>query len=213
MSTFTHESMTNHHGSGLLAQLSETFHVWRKRQRRRGANWPNGPTATCMMSAFPGATSFTRPKSRFGGHNRRTRPATVDPVLRPVTLESKRRRTIANGSHFGGSCALASPRWGTPATVFSEPAGACHDRASSRRSPATFRYSAAAQRQVADGALRRAARCGGVAGLLPVALGRLSLQSLPRRHERVAANRARSLHPCRRGRPLQRDRDHDDRRF
>jgi uncharacterized protein YjiS (DUF1127 family) len=35
MSTFTHESMTNHHGSGLFAQLSETFHIWRQRQRDR----------------------------------------------------------------------------------------------------------------------------------------------------------------------------------
>ena len=35
MSTCTHESMTNHHGSGLLVQLSETLHVWRKRQRQR----------------------------------------------------------------------------------------------------------------------------------------------------------------------------------
>jgi uncharacterized protein YjiS (DUF1127 family) len=35
MSTFTHESMINHHGQGLLAQLSETFHIWRKRQRDR----------------------------------------------------------------------------------------------------------------------------------------------------------------------------------
>jgi uncharacterized protein YjiS (DUF1127 family) len=35
MSTFTHESMTNHHGSGILAQLSETFHVWRERRRQR----------------------------------------------------------------------------------------------------------------------------------------------------------------------------------
>src|SRR6202158_2496966 len=32
-----------------------------------GANWRNGPTATCTMSAFPEATSSTRPKSRFGG--------------------------------------------------------------------------------------------------------------------------------------------------
>jgi uncharacterized protein YjiS (DUF1127 family) len=35
MSTFSHESMINHHGSGFLAQLSETFHVWRDRQRQR----------------------------------------------------------------------------------------------------------------------------------------------------------------------------------
>ena len=33
--------MTNHHGSGLLAQLSETLHVWRnrRRQRRELAQW------------------------------------------------------------------------------------------------------------------------------------------------------------------------------
>jgi uncharacterized protein YjiS (DUF1127 family) len=35
MSSFTHESMINHHGSGLFAQLSETFHVWRERQVAR----------------------------------------------------------------------------------------------------------------------------------------------------------------------------------
>jgi uncharacterized protein YjiS (DUF1127 family) len=35
MSIFSHESMINHHGSGFLAQLSETFHVWRDRQRQR----------------------------------------------------------------------------------------------------------------------------------------------------------------------------------
>jgi uncharacterized protein YjiS (DUF1127 family) len=32
MSTCTHESMINHHGSGFFAQLSETFHIWRQRQ-------------------------------------------------------------------------------------------------------------------------------------------------------------------------------------
>jgi uncharacterized protein YjiS (DUF1127 family) len=35
MSTYSHESMINHHGSGLLAQISETLHVWRERQRQR----------------------------------------------------------------------------------------------------------------------------------------------------------------------------------
>lgn len=35
MSTFTHESMINHHGQGLLARLSETLHIWRKRQQDR----------------------------------------------------------------------------------------------------------------------------------------------------------------------------------
>jgi uncharacterized protein YjiS (DUF1127 family) len=32
MSTCTHESMINHHGSGFFAQLGETFHIWRQRQ-------------------------------------------------------------------------------------------------------------------------------------------------------------------------------------
>ena len=35
MSTFTHESMINHHGSGFFAQLSETLHTWRQRQLQR----------------------------------------------------------------------------------------------------------------------------------------------------------------------------------
>src|ERR1700760_3886676 len=32
-------------------------------------NWRNGRTATFMMSVFPAATSCTRPKNHFGGHN------------------------------------------------------------------------------------------------------------------------------------------------
>ena len=41
MSTFTHESMVNHRGSGVLAQVSETLHVWRQRResRRELAQW------------------------------------------------------------------------------------------------------------------------------------------------------------------------------
>jgi uncharacterized protein YjiS (DUF1127 family) len=35
MSTLSHQSMINHHGSGFLAQLSEKLHVWRERQRQR----------------------------------------------------------------------------------------------------------------------------------------------------------------------------------
>jgi uncharacterized protein YjiS (DUF1127 family) len=35
MSSYSHESMINHHGSGLLAQLGDTIHVWRNRQRQR----------------------------------------------------------------------------------------------------------------------------------------------------------------------------------
>jgi uncharacterized protein YjiS (DUF1127 family) len=35
MSTCSDQSMINHHGSGFFAQLSETFHIWRNRQRQR----------------------------------------------------------------------------------------------------------------------------------------------------------------------------------
>jgi uncharacterized protein YjiS (DUF1127 family) len=35
MSIYSLHSMTNHHGSGLLAGLSDTFHVWRDRVRAR----------------------------------------------------------------------------------------------------------------------------------------------------------------------------------
>jgi uncharacterized protein YjiS (DUF1127 family) len=35
MSTLSHQSMINHHGSGLWAQLSETLHVWHERRRQR----------------------------------------------------------------------------------------------------------------------------------------------------------------------------------
>jgi uncharacterized protein YjiS (DUF1127 family) len=35
MSTLTHEPMTNHHAEGVLGQLSETLHTWRRRYRCR----------------------------------------------------------------------------------------------------------------------------------------------------------------------------------
>ena len=41
MSTCSHESMINHHGSGVFGHLGETLHVWRERvhQRRELAQW------------------------------------------------------------------------------------------------------------------------------------------------------------------------------
>ena len=41
MSTFTHESMINHHGQSLLSQVAETLQVWRQRyeQRRELSHW------------------------------------------------------------------------------------------------------------------------------------------------------------------------------
>ena len=41
MSTCTHETMTNHHDTGLFSHLSDTLHTWRDRvrQRRELAQW------------------------------------------------------------------------------------------------------------------------------------------------------------------------------
>ena len=41
MSIYSHQSMTNHHSTGFLAQLGETLHVWRNRlrQRRELTHW------------------------------------------------------------------------------------------------------------------------------------------------------------------------------
>jgi uncharacterized protein YjiS (DUF1127 family) len=41
MSTFTHESMINHHGRSLLSQVAETLHIWWQRyeQRRELSHW------------------------------------------------------------------------------------------------------------------------------------------------------------------------------
>ncbi len=41
MSTCTHETMTNHHVTGVWGRMSETFHLWRERYRMRPelASW------------------------------------------------------------------------------------------------------------------------------------------------------------------------------
>jgi uncharacterized protein YjiS (DUF1127 family) len=41
MSIHSHQAMINPHGSRILAQLGDTFHVWRERwrQRRELAQW------------------------------------------------------------------------------------------------------------------------------------------------------------------------------
>jgi uncharacterized protein YjiS (DUF1127 family) len=35
MSAFTHDTMTNHYGWGLVKQVGETLHIWRDRVRER----------------------------------------------------------------------------------------------------------------------------------------------------------------------------------
>ena len=53
MSTLTHESMTNHHHSGLFARIGETLHIWRQRyeQRRELSKWSDRDLHDIGMSS------------------------------------------------------------------------------------------------------------------------------------------------------------------
>ena len=179
MSTFTHESMINHHGHGDFEPDRPRPSMSGGSATSRAANWPAGPSGTCTTSASPGATSPTRPKSRSGG----------------LEWQPGRRRLDQ-----GGAGRFLAPR--------ERP----HDHDAPRRSQAIFRRAARAERRGRDRALRRAARCRGAAELFPRADDALPLQPLPRRDQRAAAVAARGFHPYWRGRSVQRDRDHADRR-
>ena len=68
MSIYSQTSMTNHHGSGLFAQLSETLHVWRQRQRHQ--NWSRrksrsgiARTTSMISRQKPGRYTTGRPAS------------------------------------------------------------------------------------------------------------------------------------------------------
>jgi hypothetical protein len=49
MSTYTHESMINHHGPGILSQIGETLHVCGS-AIGRAASWPTGPSGNSTTS-------------------------------------------------------------------------------------------------------------------------------------------------------------------
>jgi hypothetical protein len=61
----TKASMINHPGWGLVKQVSDTLHG--ATGFGNAANWRNGPTATCMMSGCPGATSLWKSRNPSGG--------------------------------------------------------------------------------------------------------------------------------------------------
>ncbi len=56
MSTFTHESMINHHGQGLFSQVIETLHVWRQRYQSRRE-----------LTQWSDRDLHPKPKNRSGG--------------------------------------------------------------------------------------------------------------------------------------------------
>ncbi len=63
MSIFAHESMTNHHVPGLLAQVSDTFHLWRERYRMRQelAQWTERDLHDIGMSSSDVAHELDKP--------------------------------------------------------------------------------------------------------------------------------------------------------
>jgi len=67
MSTFTHESMINHHDRG-FDQPRGTL-MSGGSAGSSGVSSPNCPTVTCTTSAFPGATSFSKRKAVLAGLN------------------------------------------------------------------------------------------------------------------------------------------------
>ena len=70
MSACTYESMINHHGSGVLADLRETLHVWRERQHQR-RQLAELSARDLHDVGLSGATSLSKPKSRSGARERR----------------------------------------------------------------------------------------------------------------------------------------------
>src|SRR5882724_5205426 len=63
------------------------------------ASWPSGPTATCTMSACPGAMSCSRPQNRSGGRNCAAKPA--PPHWRGAgDLFQNRRRRVMSSMRF-----------------------------------------------------------------------------------------------------------------
>ena len=73
MSTYTHQTMTNHHGLGILAHLSETIHTWRQRYetRRELTQWTDrdlhdvGLSWSDVAPANAGAASTGAPAMSF----------------------------------------------------------------------------------------------------------------------------------------------------
>ena len=88
MSTCTHELMTNHHEAGLLAQVARDAPRLAASAATSVANSPAGPSATCTISACPGATLPTRPTSRSGGPEAAMAGAASDEGRWPNLFES-----------------------------------------------------------------------------------------------------------------------------
>jgi len=63
MSVFTHESMINHHGHGLLSQLAETIHTWHERyeMRRELSTWSDRDLHDIGISAADVAYEVDKP--------------------------------------------------------------------------------------------------------------------------------------------------------
>lgn len=63
MSTLNHQSMTNHHDAGVLAQLGETLHAWKQRYQTRHelAQWTERDLHDVGLSWSDIATEAEKP--------------------------------------------------------------------------------------------------------------------------------------------------------
>lgn len=63
MSTCSEYSMTNHHDTGLLSQIGETFHIWRHRYqtRRELARWSDRDLHDIGLSFSDIASEIDKP--------------------------------------------------------------------------------------------------------------------------------------------------------
>src|SRR3954451_21184415 len=99
MSTYTHESMINHHEPGILSQIAETLHVWRQRYRSRRelAQWSDRELHDVGISWSDVAYEAEKPFWRAGVAARPASPDHGDagrflaPRERPHDYDASRR--------------------------------------------------------------------------------------------------------------------------
>jgi hypothetical protein len=61
MSTLAHDTMTNHHGWGLVKQVSDTLHAWRDRGDKAVDLLVGGDKAVDLLVGAAGLEPATRP--------------------------------------------------------------------------------------------------------------------------------------------------------
>jgi len=104
MSIYSHQSMTNHHSTGFLTQLSDAFRVWRDRRRQRPWLGPLGG-AEVQRGLVIG-----RP-----GHTRGDPGAVGAGLVFSPCAENGAELAVGGGFEFGEVAVLHTPCCGRPA--------------------------------------------------------------------------------------------------